>query len=274
MAKHRNPKFYTLITGGSEGIGKALAMECASRKMNLIIAALDDPHLAETAAMIKSKYGAEVIPLAVDLTETDGPQKVWRFCRDNRITVNTLINNAGITGSTIFEAAPPSYIDQRIQLNIRALVLLCRLFIPDLKKLEKAYILNVSSMSAFYPIPFKSVYSASKAFVLNFSKAVREELKGSGVTLSILCPSGVRTNLQSHSRINSHGVFGKLTQIPAVRIAKLSLDNMLRGKRLIIPGSFNRFLYILGRIMPERIKLKLLYSEFKKELTAEEKELQ
>lgn len=263
-----NLRLFTLITGGSEGIGKAMAFECASRKMNIIIAAFPDNHLEETARLIKSEFNVDVITFGIDLTAPDAPRKIWMFCRENHLIVNILINNAGITGSTVFEEASPAYIDLRIQLNIRTLVMLSRFFIPDLKRLENAYILNVSSMSAFYPVPFKSIYSASKAFVLNFSKAVREELKDSCVSISILCPSGVKTNVQSFSRIESHGIFGKLTQIPADKIAQLSLDRMLKRKKLIIPGWFNRLLYILGRVLPEGIKLSLLSHEFKKELTA------
>jgi uncharacterized protein len=267
-------KLYTLITGGSEGIGKALAAECASRKMNLILAALPDTHLKETAQALRSEYRVDVIPIGIDLTEMEAPKKIWTFCRDKNLTVNILINNAGVAGSTFFEMASPDYIDLRIQLNIRALVMLTRLFLPELKKLERAYILNVSSMSAFYPIPFKSIYSASKAFVLNFSKAVREELKGSTVSVSILCPSGVRTNVQSFSRIDSHGAFGKLSQVPADAIAHFSLKKLLKGKKLIIPGHFNRLLYFLGRLLPERIKIRLLSQEFRKELiTGKEKQL-
>jgi hypothetical protein len=265
-------KTYTLITGGSEGIGKAFAIECAARSMNLIIVALPDSHLDKISALIQAQYNVDVITLGIDLTEPDAPQKIWTFCREKRLMVNILINNAGITGSTVFEEASPAYIDLRIQLNIRALVLLTRFFLPDLKKLERACILNVSSMSAFYPIPYKSIYSASKAFVLNFSKAVREELRNSRVFVSTLCPSGVRTNVQSFSRIDSHGSFGKLTQVPAEKIARISMTKMLRGKKLIIPGRFNRILYILGRIMPESLKLRVLSREFKKELTAGQEE--
>jgi len=265
---------YALITGGSQGIGKAMAWECASRGMNLIIAALPDNHLEKTAELIRSSFPVKIQILGIDLTEPDSPQRLYHFCRNENLSVNMLINNAGITGSTVFEKASPDYIDLRLHLNIRALVLLTRFFIPDMKKMDAAHILNVGSMSAFYPIPFKSLYSASKTFVLSFTKSLREELKESSISVSIVCPSGVRTNPQSFSRIDSHGTFGKLTQIPAEKIAQLSISGVMRGKRLIIPGRFNRFLYVLGKIIPEQAKLRLLYREFKKELAAGKQEPQ
>jgi len=257
---------YALITGASGGLGKAFSEECAKRGMNLIIVALPDENLKNTAEYIKKKYPVKILTLGINLAEQEAPEKIYEFCQKNKLAVNMLINNAGATGCAEFEKSSLDYIELRLQLNIRAVVLITRLFIPSMKKLDKAYILNVASLSAFYAVPFKSVYSASKSFVLNFSKSLREELRDSSIKISILCPNGIKTNIDSSSRIAAHGAKGKIFLVSAEKIAEISIKKLLKGKKLIIPGIMNKLLLLLGKIIPEKLKLNMLYHEFKKEL--------
>ena len=132
----KNKETYTLITGGSGGLGKALAEECAGRGMNLILAALPDKELARTSEYIKNKYKVKVWIYGVDLVQRDAPEKIHAFCEHNGLTVNMLINNAGASGHAVFEKSSIAYNELRIHLNLRALVLLTRLFIPSMKKLD------------------------------------------------------------------------------------------------------------------------------------------
>lgn len=247
---------YTLITGGSSGIGKALARECAARQMDLLLVALDGPELAETAAEIKEKFSVRVETLGIDLTELEGPARVLAWCEENNYRVNILINNAGIAGSAVFEDSALEYSDVRILLNVRALVLLTRLFLPELKSHTRAYILNTGSMSAYYSIAYKSVYAATKAFVLSFSRALKEELRGSGVSLTVVNPNGVRTNADTHKRIATHGKYANLVILPAERIAKIAIDGMLKGKTSILPGYWNRVLLLLTKLIPSHLREK------------------
>jgi len=108
--------------------------------------------------------------------------------------------------------------------------------------------------------------------VLTFSKALREELRDSSIQVSLLCPNGIKTNIQSNLRTDVHGAKGKLFVVPAEKIAETSIEGLLKGKRIIIPGFMNRLLLIFGKIIPEKLKLKILYNEFKKELNACKKE--
>lgn len=259
-------EFYTLITGGSSGIGKALAMECASRKMNLIIVALPGLELEQTANEIRNRYKVKVRCLEMDLTNREAPLLVYKWCEQLGYTVNMLINNAGLAGTAIFDESSLLYSDSRIQLNIRALVLLCRVFLPDMKKLPKAYILNTGSMSAFYNIPYKSLYSASKAFVVNFTRSLKEELKGSPVSISVVCPNGVHTNKGTKARIESHGYKGKMVELPPDAVAKIAIDGLLKGKTLIIPGAINKIIHLTGKLIPYQLKQYFLLKEFKKEV--------
>ncbi|MBN1182492.1 MAG: SDR family NAD(P)-dependent oxidoreductase [Bacteroidales bacterium] len=260
---------YTLVTGSSMGIGKALANECAARGMNLLLVALPNQNLGVTTAELAKNYNIKTDFLEIDLTQPDSPQKIYNWCKKNNRTVNILINNAGAGGTTRFDESTPEYSDLRIQLNIRALVLLCRLFIPEMKNLTKAHILNVGSMSAFYPIAFKSVYCASKAFVLRFTLAVNEELRGSSVKMSVVNPNGVQSNEGTGSRIKAHGLKGKLTMVPIDKLAQITIKRMMKGKVVILPGKIDRFLVFLGNIVPTGLKVKMLAKEFRKEIESD-----
>jgi uncharacterized protein len=259
---------YTLITGGSSGIGKALAEECASRGMNLLLVALPDEALGNTASMLKSKYGVAVQTMAIDLTLERAPLDVFEWCTRNEFDVDFLINNAGMAGTAIFENSPPAYSDIRILLNVRALAMLCRHFIPMLKKHQHAWILNVGSLSAYYAIPYKSIYSASKAFVVSFSKSLREELWHTTIRVSVLCPNGVETNEGTHARINSHGFWGNYTKTDKDKLAVYTINKVMQGKRVIIPGTINRILLLLGKLIPDAMQARLLKREFNKEVQA------
>ncbi|MEN8120915.1 MAG: SDR family NAD(P)-dependent oxidoreductase [Bacteroidota bacterium] len=261
-----NNEKYTLITGGSRGIGKGLAFECAIRGMNILLVSRSSKELLKIANELKNKFLVEVDFLSTDLTEKNAPKEVFDWCKKNNYVVNILINNAGSGGTTVFAESTPEYSDMRIQLNISALVLLCRYFIPEMKKQTKAYILNVSSLSAYYAIPYKSVYSSTKAFVLNFSKALHDELYDSSISVSVVCPNGVITNQEILSRIKLHGKKGKLTAIPVEEFAKITIAEMLEGKVIIIPKFINRLLIFLGKIIPGSLKQHILRNEFKKEV--------
>lgn len=259
--------FFTLITGGSTGIGKAFALECASRKMNILLVALPGPELQETAAYIKETFCVAVDFLAIDLMDKTGPQSVYDWVTKNNYTVSILINNAGVAGAAEFCESSLEYNDKRIQLNIRSLVLLTRLFLPDMLRLDSGIIINVSSLSAYYPIGYKAVYSASKAFVLNFSLAVREELRNTPVSITVVCPNGVRTNTGTHARIDSHGWKGRFSEVPVEYIARLSLDKALKGKPVVIPGGFSKFLLLLSKIIPRKMQIRIASNEMNKEIS-------
>ena len=260
------PVNYTLITGGSSGIGKALAKECADRKMDILLVALDTPELEETAMEIRNEFSVMVHTLGTDLTEKGGPAKVLEWCTANQLTVQTLINNAGIAGTEVFADSPVDYSDVRIQLNIRALVLLSRLFITELKKHPRAYILNIGSFSAYHPLAYKSVYAASKAFVMSFSKGLNEELRGTRISVSLINPNGVRTNSDAHERINSHGKIARLVILPAEKIAGIAIKGMLNSKSVMVPGFWNRVLLHVMKIIPPRIRMRRAAIMFRKEL--------
>lgn len=259
---------FTLITGASSGIGKEIAWYCGSIGMNLILVSLPGEKLDQVALDIAGRHNVKTVFFEADLTKLDSPEKIFNWTQAKGLDINILINNAGVAGASVFENSDIQYIDMRILLNIRALVMLSRLFLPVLKTHQNAYILNVGSMAGFFPIPYKCMYSASKAFVLYFSKALRHELKGTGVSVSVLCPNGVRTNPTTNVRINSHGRIGRLTELSAGLVAKKGIEGMLRHRLVIIPGRFNYILLLLNRLLPTSIQQKILSREFMKEVKA------
>lgn len=257
---------FALVTGASSGIGKAIAFELGSLGKNLLLTSLPSENLQVVAKKIEEKYHVKTAFFETDLSLSDGPEKLFNWVDHNKFPVDFLVNNAGMAGTAIFENSDQKYIDDRIMVNVRALSFLMHYFIPELKKFPESFILNVSSLSAFYAIPFKSLYSSTKAFVFNFSKAMRTELKDSSISVSVLCPNGVRTNEGTHARIEAHGNKGRMTSISAEKVARIAVRNTLRKNFLIIPGGINWFLLFLGKILPSALEQKILYNEFYREV--------
>jgi short-subunit dehydrogenase len=259
---------YTLITGASSGIGKAMAFYCGSLSKNLILISLPGENLSEVALQIAEKYKVKTRFFETDLSHLGAPEEIFNWTQQENLDVDILVNNAGVAGASVFESSEFKYIDDRILLNVRALVMLTRLFIPVLRKHPKSYILNVASMAAYFPIPYKSLYSASKAFVLYFSRSVRTELRNTNISVSVVCPNGVRTNNTTNQRIDAHGFIGRITEISAETVAKKGIDGMLKGKEVIIPGEINYVLLTLQKIIPLSLQHKILSREFSKEVKA------
>jgi short-subunit dehydrogenase len=257
---------YTLVTGGSAGIGEAFARACARRGRNLLLVALPGPELETTAESIRAAHGVEVRTLGIDLAALEGPSRVYDWCVANRTPVDFLINNAGAAGTAVFETSALEYSDLRVMVNVRALVLLSRLFIPMLKEWPRSYILNVGSLGGFYPIPYKSVYSASKAFVLTFSRALREELRETSIRVSVVCPNGVETNPGTFVRIGVQGRVGRWSKIDRHVLAEKTLDDVIRGKTVIVPKAINKVLRIFHKIVPASFLAKFLRRRFNREV--------
>jgi short-subunit dehydrogenase len=257
---------FTLITGARSGLGKAIALYCASRGMNLLLVSLPGKDLKEVAEMIRMRFNIKIYYFEIDLSVQDAPVRVYNWVIENNFRVNILINNAGRGGTIPFENSDLYYNDYRINLNIRSLVALTFLFLPLLKKSEKSCILNVSSLSAFFPIPFKSLYSSTKAFVVNFSRALGEELRDSAVSVSVVCPNLIKTNINTIARIRTHGWIVRFVTLDVHKIAKISVDGMLRSKKVIIPGRINRLMFFTRYFIPLPLLLKILYREFRKEI--------
>lgn len=255
--------YYTLITGGSMGIGKAIAIECAGRGMNLILVALEGPELDETASEIRSTFPVDVRTFSVDLTEKDGPETVFRYCESEDLRINMLINNAGRGNSGFMESNSLEDYRSIMDLNNRAMVELTYFFLPGLKKLSRSYILNTSSMEATLPLPYKTVYTSTKHFIYGFSLALREEVAHTGLKVSVLCPGSVVTNEEGMQRIEAHGARAKLIVMFPDKVARIAIKRLLEGKRVIIPGFMPNFIVKTMNMVPTGMKMRILERLFR-----------
>lgn len=254
---------YTLITGACKGIGKAIAYECASRNMNVLLVSNDAACLQEVCDDIRQSSGVKSHCLAIDLTEDDAPARVHQWVRSNDFEIDTLVNNVGIgKGGTFFSMPLPDLVHM-MHLNNKVLVEMTHHLLHELQKQKRAYILNISSLEATLPLPYKTVYTASKNFVYAFSLALGQELKFSNIHVSVVCPGPVLTNVEGLSRMNAHGTRSKLLMMYPEKVAQIAVNGMLKGRQVIVPGMINGVFFKLGSLLPVRIKMSLLEKLFR-----------
>ncbi len=266
MDRSVNGEYFTLITGASSGIGRALAFECARRHMNLFLVSLPETGLEEVAAEITAQYPVTTRTLTTDLTCPESYLQVYDQARARGIRVNNLINNAGIGYNGYLKEMDPQKVDQMILLNLRATTLITSVFLKELTAYPRSHILNICSMAAFLPVPGKSVYSASKAYTLFFSKSLRAELRHTGVSVTAVCPWGVRTSDAVRERIQNSGVVSRTMAMDPEEVARVSVEAMLRRKSVVIPGHKGRLFFYLGQIVPQGIVLRVMENELRKAL--------
>ena len=247
-------KVYTLITGSSEGLGKAFAIECARRNMNLILVALPSPELYALAAFIKANYPVEIVCFGKDLCRDESCMELYKEVAALNLQVNMLINNAGIGSTILFREGSPVLFEKQIRLNVLATTLITRLFLPMLQKHARSYILNVGSLASFFYLPKKQVYGATKSFIYFFSKSLKEELRHSNVQVSVLCPGGINTNPAITLMNKTGNCISRLSVMNPEDVVPVALNGLLRGREVIIPGRLNNFFMLLDKLLPVFIK--------------------
>ncbi|MEO8147708.1 MAG: SDR family oxidoreductase [Bacteroidia bacterium] len=248
---------YAIITGASKGLGKAISEELASRGYDLLLVARSENLLEAAATELKKKYSINVFFFPCDLTLPGAPQKVYDWCNNQNFEINILINNAGYAVWGLFETRTLEDQLNLMQLNMNALVALSHLFIPTLKKNKKAWLLNVSSTAAFQAVPTMAVYSASKAFVLTFTRALNFELKTSPVHVSCLIPGAVETHFMERAKMDAMKSYAEKFNMSPQLVAKIAVNAMFKNKLEIIPGFSNRFSAIGTKLLPKKLVEKI-----------------
>ena len=261
-------KGYCLVTGASHGIGKAISYEWASRGVSILAVSIDSYALKELKEDIESNYKVSCLILTKDLLDINAPKEIFDWCVENNIDVQILINNVGLGSAGSFEDTSLDFDINMVKLNVFPMIQLTKLFLPVLKKFEKSFVLNMSSLGSFRPIPYKAVYSASKAFIYSFSKAIYSELKNDSVYVSVSCPAGVYTNEAAVKRIKVSGKIGKWTSLNANIVANYIVNGMLNGKRLIIPGVGAKFLMFIMKLLPENFNRWMIVRNMKRNISA------
>ena len=254
---------YTLITGASHGIGKAFCHELAKKGHNLFIIALSDKWLQAVENELKEAYNVEVISLGMDLTQENAAYSIYNFAQENKIKVNLLINNAGIGSGGQFVNSQTELNSHIMRLNNQAMVELTHEFLPVLIENAPSNILNMSSMEATLPLPYKSVYTATKNFIYSFSLALSEELKPHKVKVSVVCPGAVLTNEDVLKRIESMGWRARMLLKMPEEVAEIAVRQMYRGKRVIIPGIVPLLIIRIMHFLPLSVKMNILEKVFR-----------
>jgi uncharacterized protein len=262
-----NKKKYALITGASRGLGRAFTIELARRQINVLLVALPEDGLPELCSLLNTDYQVECDYFEADFTRPGEIDDMVKWATGN-YSINILINNAGMGGSREFELADKDYIDNIISLNIRALTLITHQLLPELRSHRQSYILNVASMASFSPIGYKTVYPASKVFVLYFSRGLSEELKGTGVSVSVVYPGPMKTNKYVTKRINKQGIYGRIGLLEPEYVASRSIALMFRRKPHIILGWLNHLSWLFMKTVPLWIRLPVITRQVKNELSA------
>ncbi len=257
-------KYFTLITGASQGFGKAMAIECAKRNMNLVLVSLPHTGLNELANVLKDIYKVSVFSIELDLSTSQNCISLFEKVKNEQISIKYFINNAGILSRGFFKDLDTNYILGQISLNICTPTLLIKLFLNNLRQSAPSGILNVGSMASFFYLPKKQVYGGTKAYLLSFSRSLRRELQQDNISVSIVCPGGMNTTaaLTYQNRTGSWG--SRMSIMNPEDAAKFAIDGMLKGKEVIVPGVLNRFFMVLNSILPKPVKDKITEVEMKK----------
>ncbi|MDD5260340.1 MAG: SDR family oxidoreductase [Methylacidiphilales bacterium] len=218
-----DPKCYVLITGASSGIGEGLAREFARRGQPLILTARRRDRLKALARELSSQTRVEWV--AADLNDPSGPGRLAAACKKKKWRVMGLANNAGLGFNKSFSKLSANEIGRMMQVNMSALVELTRLFLPQIRRSGNGFVLNLASTAAFQPVPYFSVYAASKAFVVSFSEALHEELRREGVQVCCLCPGPVATEFQQVAGMS-----------PRFFARSQSVDDVVRAAMRLLAG--------------------------------------
>lgn len=252
---------YALITGASSGIGECFARALAARGRNLVLVARSQDKLDALARELTSHHGVHAEPVALDLSETGAASHLAQILRERAFAIDLLINNAGFGAHGEFWQLPLERQSQMLRLNIDALVELTYLLLPAMIEKRRGAIINVSSTASFQPVPYTTVYSATKAFVTSFSMGLAEELRAYGIRVVTLCPGGTRTNFFDASHYQKRDFAGGL-QTPE-EVVRVGLRALERGGGLAISGLINRLQVASQRLAPRSLVVKVAGDMFR-----------
>lgn len=248
------PKTQTaLITGASAGLGLEFAHLFARDKYNLVLIARSGPKLAELAEQLRAEHGVSVKTIPLDLGLPQAAQNLFDETQRTGLAIDILVNNAGYGYTGDFVNIPFEESYGQIQLNIMALTLLTRLYLPPMIERKSGRIMNVASTAAFQAGPLMAVYYATKAYVLSFSEAIANELRGTGVTVTCFCPGATLTEFQKRAKTESSRLFKTLQPMDAKTVAADGYRALMSGRTLAFSGFRNWLLAESTRFAPRKV---------------------
>ncbi len=247
-----------LITGGTKGIGWALARQLAARDYKLILVARNQQQLNQCSKKIDTEFGTGCTAIQQDLSKTEAAQRLFERVHNMNETVDILINNAGFGGAGRFDQQSLDTQKKMVHLNVNTLMELSYLFLGPMIQRNQGKIMNVASTAAFQPGPGMALYYATKSFVLSLSEAIDLELEDYNVSVTTLCPGPTSTEFHERAGTSGRIINSPLLSMTPERVARIGISGMQRGKSLIIPGYLNKAGTLAARILPRKLIKKIV----------------
>ncbi|NPV89882.1 MAG: SDR family oxidoreductase [Firmicutes bacterium] len=242
-----------LITGASGGIGYELAKLFAKDEYDLVLVARNVSRLNEIKYDFVKEHHIDVTVIPKDLSIPSAAEEIYSEIDNRNIVVDVLVNNAGVADFNEFHNAEWERQDRMIQIHVASLTHLTKLFLDRAVRRKTGRILNVASTAAFCPGPLMAVYYATKAYILSFSEAIAFELKGTGITVTTLCPGPTQTGIVEASSLQDSKLFKSLPVADAKSVADYGYKALMRGKKIAVPGLVNKLIVFSGRLSPRNL---------------------
>jgi short-subunit dehydrogenase len=250
-----------IVTGASSGIGSELARGLAVRGLGVTLVARREDRLRVLADELTKTHGVRAEVITADLADQDSRGRIATELESRGLTVDVLVNNAGLSTTGAVHRGTPDRDIAMIRTDVEAIVHLCSLFVPGMVERGRGAVLNVASTAAFQPLPGQAGYGGAKAFVLSYSRATRAELKGTGVTMTVLCPGPVETEFAEAAGFTeeeSSNALPKFMWVSAANVAKAAIDGLAKDRAVVIPGLANRVGAAVAHLTPRRLLLPIL----------------
>jgi len=240
----------TVITGATQGIGRALADQFAKGGHTLLLVARGEARLAETAAELASAHNVAVHHVASDLSTKEGCDRVTDALNQHGLYAESLVNNAAIMTAGFFQDQDPEDLLRSVDLNVRAVVDLTRRLLPDMLARGRGGVLNIASVEGFMPVPYQATYAATKAFVISFSRALAYEVMGTGVRVCVVTPGPIETQMHAKAGAENSRYVLYLPLMSPEAMAEAAYRRFMRGNWVIIEGWMNRLIAFGVRFLP------------------------
>jgi short-subunit dehydrogenase len=251
-----DPGSTALVTGASAGIGSAIARLLAERGHGVLLVARREERLRKLAEALRARHGIHVDAIGADLADPDARDRLASQLAQSGLTVEILVNNAGFGGIGTFVDLGRERQVEMLRVNVEAVIDLAARYLPGMVERGRGAVINIASTAAFQPMPRNATYAATKSFVLSWGEAIHHELKGSGVSVTTVCPGPVRTEFAEAA-----GIGGAEERTPGViwmeaeDVARHAVEAAEQGKRAVVPGALNRATSLAGQLSPRRFAL-------------------
>ncbi|MBL1212223.1 MAG: SDR family oxidoreductase [Ignavibacteriae bacterium] len=254
-----NKESFALVTGASSGIGKEISKQLASKGINLILISRKKNQLEELKNFIQTQNNVSVKIIAADLSIIGASEDIFDRLNKEKIKVNTLVNNAGAASYGKFTETEFEVETNLLHLNIISIVQLTKLLLPKMIEDKEGKILNIASTAAFRAGPLMATYCAAKAFVLSFSEALSQELKGTGISVTTVCPGATDTGFAKAAGMENLFYFKKMNLASAKTVAEFSINSMMNKKVVAVQGLRNKVILFLTKILPRNFVNKITH---------------